>query len=235
MVIPHPTLKSLFVDWYDDLLPILTSDYFIRLFGFLNKEYKKYRHVVYPTTKKDIFNVFKKTKYKDVRVVILGDEPDESSGDYAYSIADESITISHSAIRLRDCLERRFSSGLLLNFDHTLEEWAKQGVLLLNTALTSENGNPEAHFIYWAKFTEYVVKMLNDNKTGLIFVLWGNRAKQYKHLINNKKHYILEGEGIRYAESNNIDWDTTHFEDINEIISDNNGEEYKINWVQHCK
>jgi uracil-DNA glycosylase len=91
-------------------------------------------------------------------------------------------------------VERDIYNGfdIHVSSEYSLRRWAIQGVLLLNTALTVEESTPGSHIKLWKPFTEYIFKILNENNSGLIFMLWGNEAQKYEELINTNLHYIIE-------------------------------------------
>jgi uracil-DNA glycosylase len=112
-----------------------------------------------------------------------------------------------------------------------LENWAQQGILLLNTALTVEYKNPGSHLALWKPFTSYLIEYLNECNPGLIWMLWGNDAKLYKQKLNNN-HHILEAG---HPSPLNCNPKTTfkgckHFSKANEILEKMNGKNAKIVW-----
>lgn len=223
--------KSLLETWYNPLEQFINTEYMKKLFTFLNKEYNN--KIVYPNKNK-VFRVFQKTNYNEVRVIILGQDPYPDGSGTGVAFANEDnireSSFSPSLIKIKDCIERTNKDGLYIDFDPTLEKWIKQGVLLLNSSLTVVKNKPGSHTIYWKNFIKEIIKILNNNKTGLIFCLWGNQAKQFKQFINSSNHYILECSHPASACYNNVDWDCNHFNKINQIITEQNGEEFKINW-----
>lgn len=223
-------LKKLFNTWYEELSDFLKSPYFTRLITYLNGQYKLKWQKTFPKQKKDIFNVFSSTDLKEVKVVILGKEPSHLSGDYAYSISGDSISIDSASARIRDCIERKYTNGLLLDFDFTLSNWAKQGVLLLNTSLTSVYKKEQAHSTMWSKFIEHIISFLNKSKVGLIFVLWGPDLHKYEKLIDSTKHYIIKDVDIDIPLTEKLTWEGKSFDEIDAIIKNNNGQHSKIKW-----
>ena len=110
-----------------------------------------------------------------------------------------------------------------------LEKWARQGILLLNTALTVVAGNANSHSkIGWEIFTDNVIKYLNDREDPLIFILWGNNAKSKKKLINTQKHYVLEGVHPSPLSANRGFFGCNHFIRANEILRELG--EKEIDW-----
>jgi uracil-DNA glycosylase len=110
-----------------------------------------------------------------------------------------------------------------------MERWAKQGVLLLNTALTVEEGASGSHLELWKEFTTEVLKALNDG-FGTIFLLWGNDAKKFKPLINEKAHYVLEAKHPVSAVYAGVGWECNHFLEVNRILQTLNGD--SIEWLE---
>lgn len=166
-----------------------TKDYFKNLILFLNNRNKE--TTIYPN-KKDLFKALIYTDYDNVKVVILGQDPYHGEGEangLCFSVnQDKKIPPSLKNIfkELRDDL----------NIERTntdLSDWAKQGILLLNTVLTVEKDKPFSHRnIGWEEFTNCIISKLNESKTPIIFVLWGNAARSKKELITNNIHKIIE-------------------------------------------
>lgn len=141
-----------------------------------------------------IFNAFNSTPFKIVKVVILGQDP--------YHGDDEAMGLSFSVpdhIRIPPSLQNIFKE--LKNENEidqipksgNLSKWARQGVLLLNASLTVEKNHANSHKnMGWYEFTDAVIKILSEQKQNIVFMLWGNFAKQKKILIDSTKHLILE-------------------------------------------
>ena len=131
--------------------------------------------------------------YKDIKVVILGQDPYHGEGEahgYAFSCLKTPIPPSLKNIykELYDDLhiEKDMTKG-------DLTSWVKQGVMLLNTGLTVEKDKPNSHKnIGWSIFTDEVIKKLNGRETPLVFILWGNNAREKKKFITNNKHLVIE-------------------------------------------
>lgn len=140
----------------------------------------------------NIFRAFSINPY-DIRIVILGQSPYNNSAaiGYAFAVPDEEhITPSFNVIS-DAVFDYTIDFGAI--YDTTLEHWVKQGVFLLNRHLTvRRHGNHGEHAVLWDWFTEGVIKVLNDNFSGIVFNLWGEKAKEVKHLINQNKHYVVE-------------------------------------------
>lgn len=201
------------------------------LFGKI-KERKGLGKKIYPISEK-CFTAFNLCPWNDVRVVILGQDP-YYTPNVANGLAfatDMSAYIPPSLSNILREVENDVHDGLNINRDPSLKTWAKQGVLLLNTALTVEQDDPLSHSNIWRSFTNYVISILNDDKNGLTFLLWGNHAKSYSHLINQNRHHILEsGHPSPLSANKGLWFGNKHFSKTNDIIRGQNGPEFEIKW-----
>ena len=151
---------------------------------------------IFPDSK-NIYNAFKLCPYEKVRVVILGQDVYHTKG-VAHGLAFSTLQKQTPPSLLnifkeihRSCYYGQKYENLFTSND--LTSWATQGVLLLNTILTVEEGLPNSHKGFgWEKLTEHVIRLLNNHERPLVFMLWGNNAKEWKSIITNPKHYILE-------------------------------------------
>ena len=175
-------------DWDIVLKDEISKEYFINLLDTVNKLYLEKE--IYPP-KKDVFNTFK-LSFKDVKVVILGQDPYHGTGEahgYAFSCLKTPIPPSLKNIykELYDDLgiKKDMNDGNLL-------PWFKQGVMLLNTGLTVEKDKPNSHKdLGWHTFTDEVIKKLNEREKPVVFILWGNNARDKKKFITNKNHLVI--------------------------------------------
>ena len=175
--------------WYDFLKEELESDEFKALIRNVKNEYNN--KIIYPKYK-DIFKAFKLCNIDDVKVVIIGQDPyhgeNEATG-LAFSVKDNIKTppsLRNIFIELNDDLK-------INKTNNSLDNWAKQGVFLINSVLTVEKDKPGSHkFLNWERFTDYVIKVISDKKENIVFILLGNYARSKKPLIDEKKHLIIE-------------------------------------------
>lgn len=166
-----------------------SKEYFIKLVNFIREEYKN--KTIYPESS-DMFNALKLSPYDYTKVVILGQDPYHGEGEahgLAFSVR-EGVKLPPSLINifkeLNNDLKIERSKG-------TLDDWASQGVLLLNTVLTVEKDKPNSHKGKgWELFTDAIIRKLNEKETPLVFILWGNNAKAKRELITNPQHLVLE-------------------------------------------
>ena len=177
-------------DWDNILKSYFNSNDFKELIKIINKEYIE--KTVYPI-KEDIFNALKLTSYKDVKVLIMGQDPYHGEGEangLAFSVKKD-IKIPPS---LRNIF-KELKSDLKINIPNhgDLTKWAKEGVLLLNSSLTVIKDTPNSHKnLGWENLTNYIIKEINKKETPIVFILWGNNAKEKESLITNNKHLIIK-------------------------------------------
>ncbi|HIT58932.1 MAG TPA: uracil-DNA glycosylase [Candidatus Faeciplasma pullistercoris] len=177
-------------DWDEIIGEEFKKDYYIRLREFLKEEYAK--HTVYPDMH-SIFNALKLTPYKDVRVVILGQdpyhEPNQAHG-LCFSVQD-GTPLPPSLKNIYKELEADL--GIPPSKSGDLTKWAKQGILLLNTVLTVRRGEANSHKGKgWELLTDEIIRKLNDKTEPVVFILWGANARSKKSLITNPIHGIIE-------------------------------------------
>jgi uracil-DNA glycosylase len=147
---------------------------------------------IFPPTD-DLFNAFTYLK-QDPKVVILGQDPYHGPGQahgLSFSVK-KGINIPPSLRVIYNALENDPDVTFIRPTHGCLTEWAEQGVILLNTALTVEQKKPKSHSSIWAPFTDRLIELLSMKYEGLIFVLWGNDAKKKSSLITGTSHVILE-------------------------------------------
>lgn len=177
-------------DWNDIIGSEFEKDYYKKIHNYLLTEYTS--HTIFPD-KFDIFNALNYTSYKDVKVVILGQDPyhgpNQAHG-LSFSVKP-GIAIPPS---LRNIYKELHSDlNCTIPNNGYLKKWADQGVLLLNTTLTVRSGEANSHKkIGWSIFTDKVISELNLREDPIVFILWGNNAIKKKELITNSNHLILE-------------------------------------------
>lgn len=176
-------------DWDELLKDEFEKDYYKKLRAFLAEEYKT--HIIHPDMY-DIYNALKWTSYKDTKVVILGQdpyhEPDQAHG-LAFSVK-KGVKIPPSLVNIYKELHDEL--GCYIPNNGCLEKWARQGVLLLNTSLTVRDGMANSHRNKgWELFTDRIIELLNERNEPVIFMLWGNNAKEKMKLITDPAHVIM--------------------------------------------
>ncbi|MBR6501310.1 MAG: uracil-DNA glycosylase [Firmicutes bacterium] len=176
-------------DWDQVLAGEFEKDYYLELRKFLKEEYST--RTIYPSMY-DIFNALKHTAYKDVKVVILGQDPyhgpNQAHG-MCFSVK-KGVAVPPSLVNIYK--ELKEDVGFEIPNHGFLESWADQGVLLMNTVLTVRGGQANSHKGKgWEIFTDQVIRHLNDRQQPMVFLLWGAHAKSKRQLITNPNHMIL--------------------------------------------
>jgi uracil-DNA glycosylase len=176
--------------WKEALESEFSREYFKKLTAFVKEEYQK--GDVYPAPK-NIFRAFDLCPFNKVKVVILGQDPYHGAGQ-----ANGLSFAVPEGVRLPPSLQNIFKElesdlGPVKNKTGDLERWAKQGVLLLNATLTVRARTAGSHQSQgWEEFTDAVIKALSDKREHLVFILWGNYAKQKGAHIDRAKHQVIE-------------------------------------------
>lgn len=176
--------------WKNELELEMTKSYFVDLTYIISDLYKS--ETVYPPKEK-IFRAFSLCPFSKIKVVILGQDPyhqTEQAEGLAFSVPD-GIKLPPSLRNIYKELESDLN--IKIKQSGNLESWAKQGVLLLNTVLTVLPDKPGSHKnIGWEKFTDAVIKQISDNKSHVVFILWGKFAQTKEVLINKRKHLVIK-------------------------------------------
>lgn len=175
--------------WTEVLAPIKNTEYFTKLWERVDSEYKTKK--CFPP-KSEIFRALEFTKFDDVKVVIIGQDPyhnDNQANGLCFSVREE--------IKVPPSLKNIFTElkdDLGVDRTHNdLIDWAQQGVLLLNATLTVEAHSPNSHKdLGWEKFTDFIIQQVSNQKQNVVFVLWGAFAQKKESLIDTKKHFIIK-------------------------------------------
>lgn len=176
--------------WDDLFAREFAKPYFVQLKEFLVHEYATKR--IYPP-KRLILNAFDNTSYEDVNVVILGQDPYYNYGQamgMCFSVP-QGVAVPKSLVNIFEEIKNDTGMPTCIT-GGDLTPWARQGVLLMNTVLTVEEGKPNSHKDKgWEFFTDAVIAHLNRRPRGMVFMLWGRNAYAKKQLITNSQHLVL--------------------------------------------
>ena len=176
-------------DWDEVLQVIWNSNGFKHFYNKIMEEYDI--KTIYPP-KDYIFNALKLTSYENTKVVIVGQDPyhgENQAHGLSFSV-QKGIKLPPSLQNIYKELESDL--GIKPRLDGDLTGWAKQGVLLLNAVLTVEKDKAGSHRNWgWELLTDYIIKVLNKKDSPIVFILWGNFAKEKAKLITNPKHFII--------------------------------------------
>ncbi len=214
--------------WDKVLAETMSQPYMEALIKFL-KEEKAQGVTVYPS-EDDIFNAFKLTPFEKVKVVILGQDPyhgiNQAHG-LSFSV-QKGIAPPPSLKNIYKELASEFPNYKTPPHGD-LTDWAKQGVLLLNATLTVRAHSPGSHQKKgWEQFTDTVIKELSEKRSGLVFILWGNYAKQKESLIDHEKHFIIKSPHPSPFSAYTGFFGSKPFSTTNELLKKQGKEE--VNW-----
>ena len=212
--------------WKRALQSEFDKPYFAGLVSYLHSE-KAAGRTVYPPGGQ-IFRAFDLTPVDKVKVVILGQDPYHGPGQamgLSFSVPD-GVPAPPSLKNIFKEVESDL--GIHMSGRPNLEDWAKQGVLLLNAVLTVRGGMPASHSrIGWQEFTDAVIKYISDNCEGVVFLLWGNFARSKRSLIDTSRHFVLEAAHPSPLAGGAF-FGCRHFSRTNEILL--NEHKTPINW-----
>ncbi len=214
-------------DWAEKISVEYKKPYYRELFDFIKEEYSKV--VVYPPSE-DIFNAMHLTPLSKVKCVILGQDPYHEPGQahgLCFSVKPD--------IKIPPSLENIYKElhddiGFAVPNHGYLEEWAKQGVLLLNTVLTVQAHRAFSHRGKgWEQFTDAIIRTVNEIDRPVVFLLWGKPAQEKKALLNNPKHLILEAPHPSPLSAYRGFFGCRHFSKANDFLMQNG--ETPIDWT----
>lgn len=213
-------------DWDLVLKEEFKKDYFLKIKEFIDEEYGS--KTIYPPYD-EIFNAFKLTPLNEVKIVILGQDPYHEKGQahgLAFSTPD-----GHPIPRSLKNIFKEIND----EYDYPiptsgcLEKWAEQGVFLLNTVLTVEEGNANSHSkCGWQTFTDNVIRLLNSQDHAIVFMLWGKQAEKKKELITNPNHLVLITSHPSPFSARRGFFGSNHFKLANDFLRENDSDE--IDW-----
>ena len=203
--------------WKEVLSEERSKEYFTKLLDFIERE-RFSGKVVYPTNN-EIFNSFHYTPFNTVKVVILGQDPYHGPGQahgLCFSV--------RPGIQFPPSLQNIFKEiqedlNIPPPRDGSLERWARQGVLLLNTVLTVEAGQPQSHAnLGWERFTDKVIQVINTYCQGIVFLLWGSPAQKNGAIVDPTRHHILKAPHPSPLSANRGFFGCKHFSKTNELL-----------------
>jgi len=205
--------------WKQVLKEEFNKPYFGEIVRMLKTE-KEAGRTIYPPGPQ-IFNAFNSTPFDRVKVVIIGQDPYHGPGQaqgLCFSVAP-GIKPPPSLVNIFK--EIRSDLGIQISGNSgDLSGWARQGVLLLNAALTVRAGDPNSHStIGWTQFTDAVIKLLSEKKSNIVFLLWGKFAQEKQAIINAKKNYVLTAAHPSPFSADKGFFGCRHFSKTNELLA----------------
>lgn len=213
--------------WKQALKPEFTQPYFLQLVEHIKLE-KQMGQVIYPKGS-HIFQAFKLTPLPQVKVVILGQDPyhnpNQAMG-LSFSVP-QGVGIPPSLMNIYKELQQDVGMSMPIHGD--LTNWATQGVLLLNAVLTVRANEPASHSkLGWTNFTNQVIKIINEQTTNVVFLLWGKFAQEKISFIDTAKHLVLKAAHPSPLSAYNGFFGCQHFSKTNAYLVANN--KHPINW-----
>lgn len=206
-------------DWQEVLKEEFTKPYWA---GLMEKVENAYENSICYPLKKEVFNAFKYCSFKNVKVVIIGQDPYHGKGQangmcFSY-VGHQKIPPSLKNIY------KEISSDLQADMPNDfgdLTAWARQGVLLLNATLTVEGGKPNSHQKFgWNHFTDAVIQKISSEKKDVVFLLWGGFAQKKETLIDLKNHKVLKATHPSPLGANKGGWfGCQHFSKTNDYLN----------------
>lgn len=190
-------------------------------------------------TIKNIFKAFELCSLNDLRVLILGQDPYNNLKEgtpvatgVAFANSPDTLEsqISPSLEVLRDSIIDFTLPHYSINFDKSLEKWEKQGVLMLNSALSVSIGNPGSHSLLWRPFIKSLLLNLSKNTTGIVYVLMGTSAQSFEPFIDTRFNHIIKVRHPAYYARTKTAMPSDLWQQINNILIGQNG--YGIEWYK---
>lgn len=177
------------MDWNEVLAPIKNTEYFNQLWSNVKKEYETEK--CFPP-KKQIFRALELTPFEELKVVIIGQDPyhnDFQANGLCFSVSEQ-VPAPPS---LKNIFKELQDDLGIVRTKKELDDWAGQGILLLNATLTVKAHTPNSHKnLGWEKLTDFIIKEISYRKENVVFVLWGAFAQKKEELINSSKHLIVK-------------------------------------------
>jgi uracil-DNA glycosylase len=175
--------------WQKVLQPITQSSYYHQLLDKVHQEYANY-HCFPPENQ--IFRALELTPFDEVKVVVLGQDPyhdDHQANGLAFSVSNKVKTPPS----LKNIYKELYQDLGIVRNSNELDDWAKQGVLLLNATLTVRAHQANSHqHLDWGQYTDFIIQSVSEKHEKIVFVLWGSFAQKKVKLIDEKKHFIIQ-------------------------------------------
>lgn len=212
--------------WKKVLEEEFEKPYFKDLSAFVREQCLK--QTIYPIPK-DVFRAFELCPFDKVKVVIIGQDPyhgPQQANGLSFAV-NEGVVLPPSLKNIFKEIKRDLCIEPLLSGD--LSRWAEQGVLLLNATLTVRANTPGSHQKKgWEEFTDAAIKALSDNRENIVFILWGNYAKQKGAVIDRSKHVVLESAHPSPFSAYSGFFGNRHFSKVNKYLKEQGKTE--IDW-----
>lgn len=223
----NDSISKIKTDWRN----IISKYNFDEINSFLDKEKMIYQNEIKIFPPKNlIFECFNYFNIKDLKVVILGQDPYINEGEavgLSFSV-NSGTKIPPSLRNILKEVNRSFNYKINERENGNLKKWAKQGVLLLNTALTVRQYKSNSHKKIWLKFTNFIIEYISNNCNNVVFLLWGNNATNKKQYIDCDKHLVLSSGHPSPLNRKKDFYNNNHFIKCNDYLEEN--KQKIINW-----
>lgn len=217
-------------EYFGRWMKVIDKKELLAILSKLEVEYK--RKPICPM-QGDVFKAFKLCPYDDLKVVMLGQDPYPQKGvatgllfGNKEEVDEENLSPSLQIVK-EAAINFEIPHKSII-FDQTLESWAKQGILMINTALTVEMNRIGSHVMLWRHFVANLLKKLSENETGIIYVLFGKQAQTFKPYINKQFNIILEENHPAYFARTETKMPSAVFNQISKLTKDKYG--ISITW-----
>ena len=208
--------------WKEQLRNEFSQPYFKSLTAFVKSEYSNYPNSIFPKGGQ-IFNAFEACPFEKVKVVILGQDPYPTRGHahgLCFSVSSDVQPLPRSLNNIYKELNDDLGQKIRPNGD--LKHWAEQGVLLLNSVLTVREGEADSHSGKgWEIFTDAVIQQLNQNKSNIVYLLWGSKAQRKAENVNSRNNLILSAPHPSPLSAHRGFFGCKHFSQTNEYLKAN--------------
>ena len=210
---------ALHSSWKEILNDELEKPYYVELTDEVKRLYITKKGFIFPK-ESEVYRAFDLCPFDEINVVILGQDPYPTRGhanglcfSVEPSVRPFPKSLNNIFKEIKDDLGKQIPSN------GNLERWAKQGVLLLNTILTVEEGRPDSHKnVGWEKFTDAVIRKINSEKEGIVIMLWGSKAIVKEEMIDKSKHFILKSVHPSPLSAHRGFFGCKHFSKSNEFL-----------------
>lgn len=217
-------------EYFGDWLKVIDQKELFNVLGKINSLYAK--KIVMPAYE-DIFKAFSICPYQELKAVFIGQDPypqNNVATGILFGNKEGTTILSPSLEVIKEACVNYTVPHNPIVFDVTLESWAKQGILMLNAALTVELNTPTSHTMLWRPFMTKLLKNLSIHESGIIYVLFGNLAQTFKPYINGRYNEIIEAKHPAYYARQNEPMPTEIFVEIGKLIKGKYGK--PIEWYK---